>query len=173
MGRHHLRLGALLTAGAMLLVACGGSTSPTSSGSKTPETVKLGQATVAGKKKQVLTNDSGRTLYYLTGSTAANLECTGSCAQIWPPLLLKAGQPAAPKGITGLAVATTKDGRMVLFRGHPLFLFAQDTGAGMAKGDGIEKAAGQVWHVVTTSLKAATGGSTSPNSTGSGSGYNY
>ena len=120
----------------------------------TSYTVKLGEATVSGHKEKVLTDAQGRTLYILTGSTAAKLECTGACAKIWPPLLLAKGRPVVAKGLTGVSVAVTKDGRMVLFRGHPLFLYSRDTKAGEATGQSFKKAPGQVWEVATTALKA-------------------
>ena len=113
-------------------------------------TVKLGQAVVKGHKERVLTAADGHTLYYLTGSTAAKVECTAACAKIWPPLLLPKGKPVVPKGLKGVTVAKTADGRMVLFRGHPLFRFVKDARPGEALGQGLKK----VWFAATPSLRA-------------------
>lgn len=113
-------------------------------------TVKIGTAMVAGHSEKVLTDSQGHTLYYLVGSTAAKVGCTAACAKFWPPLVLAKGNPAVQTGISGVTVAKTADGRMVLFRGHPLFAFAGDKKAGQATGQGFKK----VWFVATTALKA-------------------
>jgi predicted lipoprotein with Yx(FWY)xxD motif len=130
------------------------------------DTVNLGTATVHGVSQTVLTNSAGMTLYYLKGSTPAKVGCTGACVKFWPPLLLKTGSPTGPAKIAKqLAVATTADGRQVLFRGHPLFTFAGDKKPGQATGEGLKG----VWFVA--SLKTGTLKDPGKKSTGGGGGW--
>jgi predicted lipoprotein with Yx(FWY)xxD motif len=76
--------------------------------------------------------------------------CTGSCAQIWKPLLVR-GTPKA-KGVHGkLAIQRRAGGaRQVTFNGKPLYTFALEK-AGMVTGNGLKDAFGSrhfTWHVV-------------------------
>jgi hypothetical protein len=80
------------------------------------------------------------------GSTST---CTGACAAAWPPVTASA-MPMAGGGVSQSMLGTTKraDGtEQLTYNGHPLYYFAADTGAGMAKGQGV-KAFGSDWYVV-------------------------
>jgi predicted lipoprotein with Yx(FWY)xxD motif len=113
--------------------------------------VRLAKVKVKGQVETVLVNGQGHTLYWLAGSTASKVVCTGKCAQIWPPLLA-VGKLVTPKGLSGFSEAHTALGLQVLFRGHPLFLFIKDTKPGEALGQGIKG----IWWVATPSLKPVT-----------------
>lgn len=177
----HLRLFSIMAVLGVLVTACG--SSAPASPPKTAPSVKTGEATVNGHQETVLVNSAGRTLYILTGSTTAHLECTGSCTSAWPPLLLKGKAPTTADGISGVAVAATADGPIAVFHGHPLFLYTGDQKPGEANGEGIQMGPGEVWDVATPSLSAQApttsakrggSGSSSSNTSGSGSsGYNY
>jgi predicted lipoprotein with Yx(FWY)xxD motif len=80
---------------------------PTTASTPTPTTassftVQTAQATVNGKTFTILTSAQGLTLYSFTPDTASKTVCTGSCAQIWPPLLVTGtGKPAASTALPG------------------------------------------------------------------------
>ena len=116
----------------------------------------------------VLVDTSGRTLYTLTNAGQA-VACTGSCAAVWPPLLVPAGStPKGAKGVTGLGLVP---GGQVTAAGMPLYRFSGDSKTGQANGDGIKNFGG-VWHVVNVAGTASNTGGSRPSSGGSGS-YGY
>ncbi len=158
MSRKQFGIGAM--AAVLVLVAGGCGSSPaasnTGSGSGTaktpPSPVRTGTATVAGKSEVVLTNGAGMTLYYFTKDTATSSACTGQCASIWPPVLVKTSHVSAPSGLSGtLAVVKDQNGEQVAYDGHLLYTYSADTAAGQASGQGLKN----LWWVATPSLKAA------------------
>lgn len=153
---------------ALVMAACGSDNKSTTSASQssttagaavttTPTTVAATTTTVPAVVKTagvdpygtVLTDSSGKALYTRDSDPAGSSSCTGSCAGIWPPLVLAAGQTsagAAPAGVTGaLTTAPRPDGNgtQVFLGGKALYTYAQDTGPGVVKGDGV----GGIWHV--------------------------
>jgi predicted lipoprotein with Yx(FWY)xxD motif len=106
---------------------------------------------------KVLADRHGNVLYTLTNN-GQGVSCTGSCADVWPSLLLTSGSTAkGAKGVTGLAlVAGTKE---VSENGLPLHTYSSDAKSGEASGEGISSFGG-VWHVVK-----ASGSSTSTTTT--------
>ena len=88
----------------------------------------------------VLVDGQGLTLYRLPTDTSTTTACTGSCAQIWPPLLTTSGTPASPPGVSGrFATLTRPDaGVQVTFDGMPLYTYVGDTQPGQANGQGID-----------------------------------
>lgn len=136
-------------------VACGG-TEGTAGTSPSPSAgvivVDVLGKTVNGQTENVLSNTSAMTLYYLTSDTPTSVACSGQCATFWPPLLLQSGDPTAGTSLPGtLTVATTTNGRQVLYEGHPLYAFSKDKTSNDVKGEGI-KAFGGTWHAATTQL---------------------
>ncbi len=103
-------------------------------------------------------NDAGKT--YLVGPTGGSLyvfskdatgvsNCSGSCAQNWPPLTVPQGiDPSAVSAAGGsLAVITRDDGtRQVTYNGHPVYYYAGDKLPGDTNGDGV----GGVWSLATS-----------------------
>jgi predicted lipoprotein with Yx(FWY)xxD motif len=155
---------------ALAVVACGGSTS-TSSSSTTPTSssttptkapgsptasssssvlMKTAVVTVNGKPTTILTNTQGRTLYYSKSDTATKVACTGDCAKIWPPLLFTGtGLPTSATALQGkLTVVTDANGKQVEYNGHPLYTYSLDTAPGQTHGEGVKG----VWFVVTPNL---------------------
>jgi predicted lipoprotein with Yx(FWY)xxD motif len=114
-----------------------------------PAQVKVEQTTSLGK---VIANANGKTLYLFRADSGPKSACYGQCAKYWPPLLTT-GKPVAESGIKGslLGTATRKDGTtQVTYKGHLLYTFAEDTKAGMAKGEG-SKAFGASWYALAPS----------------------
>jgi predicted lipoprotein with Yx(FWY)xxD motif len=153
---------------ALMVTACGSSTSSTSSGtSSTPAAASsstLKTATIGGAT--VLTNSKGFTLYSFAPDTPTTSKCNGSCITYWPPVK---GPATAGPGVTGkLATIKRSDGSVqATYNGHPLYTYVADTAPGQAKGNGLNLSGG-VWHEVAASGAAAPAATTSA---GSGGGY--
>ena len=113
-----------------------------------------------------LVDSDGLTLYYDNAESGGSIACTGSCAAIWPPLLLPSGVSAATAG-SGVDASKfgTSDrpdgGTQVTYAGMPLYLFTGDT-AGQATGQGFEG-----FFAVTASGARTAGASGSAGSGGS------
>src|SRR5262249_29058950 len=101
---------------------------------------------------KVLVDKQGRTLYLLTKDTATKSNCSGACAQAWPPLTVS-GSPTAGPGVTGtLTTIKRADGTtQVVIDGHPLYTFAADSKAGDTHGQEVA----DVWYAVTPQGSAA------------------
>jgi predicted lipoprotein with Yx(FWY)xxD motif len=161
----------------MSAAACSSSSSSKSAGSGAPSSGSAQASGSAGSGAAlktaningvtVVTNAKGFTLYSFAPDTATTSRCTGTCAQIWPPVN---GPAAAGQGVTGkLSTISRSDGsKQATYGGHPLYTYTADTAPGEAKGHGINVDGG-VWHEVTASGAAASAGS----SGGSGGGYGY
>ena len=189
---------AVLAIPALLLAACGSSTSPsTASGTKSAsamstksmptESSSMGSSamtssgTAALEKIKtsigpVLADAKGFTLYWYAKDTAMTSACTGSCATAWPPVT---GMPAAAMGFRLVGkFGTIKRANGVLqatYKGHPLYTYAGDSAPGQVKGNGL----GGVWHALrVTAISAVSPGmamsssspTPSPSTSSSGSG---
>ncbi|HET7034904.1 MAG TPA: hypothetical protein VFI42_04415 [Thermomicrobiaceae bacterium] len=101
----------------------------------------------------ILTDPAGKTLYIFKKDTPNTSNCYDTCAQNWPPLIIKSGQPVAPANLAGgLGTATRKDGSVqVTYQGQPLYYYIKDDEAGDIYGQGI----GNVWFVVNPAALAA------------------
>jgi predicted lipoprotein with Yx(FWY)xxD motif len=148
------RLGALAVAAVSFLTAVaavvfGVSVATASSGQAVPATAggtaMLRTTTIGGVS--VLTNSSGRTLYWFAPDTPSKSVCYGTCAAYWPPVI---GNPAAGPGVTLSKIATIArtDGTIqVTYAGHPLYTYIGDTAPGQANGNNINLNGG-FWHEV-------------------------
>jgi predicted lipoprotein with Yx(FWY)xxD motif len=99
---------------------------------------------------KVVANAKGHTLYMFRADHGKASSCYGQCAKFWPPLLTK-GKPVAGPGLKASLLGTTKrkDGKLqVTYKGHPLYLFLEDTKAGDTTGEG-SKAFGAGWYALT------------------------
>jgi predicted lipoprotein with Yx(FWY)xxD motif len=152
--------------------ASGGSSSsaasnPSSaSASNVVKSAKIGSATV-------LTNASGRTLYWFVPDTSTKSNCNGSCAKFWPPLK----GPVTGNGVSGkFSTITRSDGStQATWNGHPLYTYVGDTAPGQDKGNGLNLSGG-VWHAATltgTVAVAPAPAASSSSSSGGGGGYGY
>jgi predicted lipoprotein with Yx(FWY)xxD motif len=175
-----------LAAVALALSACGSSassssstpatTAPAAGGSSAPASSAGGSTvnmtTINGTA--VVTNSSGKTLYWFAPDTSTTSKCTGSCATFWPPV---PGPVTAGSGVTGtLSTITRPDGtKQATYDGHPLYTYVGDTAAGQAKGNGLNLSGGLWYEMTVSGAKPAVGtaSSTSSASTGGGGGYGY
>jgi predicted lipoprotein with Yx(FWY)xxD motif len=162
--RRILRL-AFLVAVSLALAACGSSSTTNSSNGSGGSASPTLRAQKVGSLGMVLVDTSGMTLYFLKGETAANIQCTGSCADQWPPLTIASGvQPTVGDGVTGqVGTVQRPDGTLqVTYDGKPLYTFVGDSGAGQASGQGVSN---------FFAATAAAGSRGSGSQSGSSSGY--
>jgi predicted lipoprotein with Yx(FWY)xxD motif len=144
----------LICVASWLLCGCGANAgaaaAPTATATPIPVVlVKVKTMTIARKHIQVLADLKGMTLYYFKPDTGTSVACTGSCSDLWPPLTLAAGAPAAATALPGRFGEVTSARRtQVTYNGHPLYTYAKDRDAGDAYGQGI----GRQWYVATPDL---------------------
>ena len=120
----------------------------------------------------VLATSSGRTLYLFTKDKHGKSACNGACAGYWPPLMKK-GALSAAGGVKSKLLGTTKrkNGKLqVTYKGHPLYLFKLDHGAGQIAGQGQNFFGGK-WFVLSAAGAAnktapPASGTTTTGSTG-------
>jgi predicted lipoprotein with Yx(FWY)xxD motif len=153
----------LAVGAALTLAACGSSSPSTASAAKPAPVVKTATATVSGKSETILVDAKGMTLYYYKPDSNGKVNCTGSCATIWPPLKLPSGVSKATggSGVTGTVstIASPSGGNQVTYDGWPLYTYSGDSAPGQTNGEGKFGR----WYVVTPGLATPSGGSNSSN----------
>jgi predicted lipoprotein with Yx(FWY)xxD motif len=166
--KYPLQLASILFV-ALLVAACGTSTTtgsgssgttPTTAPTSVPAVVKTAQVMVKGASQAILTNGEGLTLYYFTSDTATKAACTGTCVGIWPPLTFSgSGSPTSASTLPGtLTVVTDANGTQVEYNGHPLYQYSKDTAPGQTNGEGLFGK----WFVATTNLQQQSAPQSSP-----------
>jgi predicted lipoprotein with Yx(FWY)xxD motif len=95
----------------------------------------------------IATDINGWTLYTYANDTPGQSNCTGGCAQAWPPYIVSQG--AAPTadwaGQYSLGVIQRQDGNyQATYNDMPLYYYSQDKKPGDTRGDGV----GGAWSVV-------------------------
>lgn len=159
------------------LAACGGGGSSGSSAPAAPAVANPVPATnppAASSSQSVLNtatlngspgfvNGAGHAVYVFDADLGTSGSvCSAACATVWPPLPPPAGVAiTAPwgtitrsDGTTQLTYATTQGVR-------PLYLYAGDTSAGTANGDGLNQFGG-LWHVARPSQTSSGGAAAAP-----------
>lgn len=113
----------------------------------TPNATRVALSDHAEDDAGYLTDAEGRALYLFTNDEAGVSNCTGECAENWPPLTTQ-GPLIGLDGVAPGQLDTIEraDGsQQVTYIGHPLYYFAQDQAPGATKGQG----AGEVWYLVS------------------------
>jgi predicted lipoprotein with Yx(FWY)xxD motif len=134
--------------------ACGGSSS--GGGTQTVNTGSGGGSaapasavqTHSGPDGKFMTDDQGRTVYIFSKDTSTTSTCSGDCAKEWPPYVASGSQ--------------------VVFKGHPLYFFANDKSAGDANGQGLNDFGG-LWTTVAPTGHAVMAAPSASPSASSGS----
>jgi predicted lipoprotein with Yx(FWY)xxD motif len=148
--------GALAAAGAvsvvafvLLGVAVAGAGGPTGAGPTTGPSAGAVLKTAQADGTTVIANGKGFTLYWFAPDTPTKSNCSGTCAQYWPPVT---GRPAAGPGVTGtVGTITRSDGSIqATYDGHPLYTYIGDSAPGQANGNNLNLNGG-LWHEVTVS----------------------
>ena len=166
---------------AVIPAACGSSSStpaPGSSagGSSAGGSGAGGSSAALGTKNLpglgvVLVNGEGKTLYIYAPDHAKKVTCTGSCAQVWPPVTAS-GKPTLSGGVKASLIGTDPSpsgGQVVTYAGWPLYSYVADATPGTAHGQALNNSGG-LWYVITPSgqvIKKHAG----PASSSGGSGY--
>jgi predicted lipoprotein with Yx(FWY)xxD motif len=89
----------------------------------------------------VLADPKGMTLYTFDKDEPGKSNCTGECAEYWPPLMAS----AADKAVGGLTIIKRPNGTLQWADdGKPLYTFVNDKKSGDVTGDNKNN----VWHVV-------------------------
>jgi len=156
MDRRHTRKGTLMAAAvaapALLLAACGGSSSGTSgsagSGSSPSGDVRV--ATHTSGQVSYLTDTSGRSLYLFEGDHGPHSSCGTGCDTVWPPLTTT-GHPRPAHGTHAgmLGTAARSDGTtQVTYGGHPLYYYSGDSSPRQTNGEGLDDF-GAEWYLVS------------------------
>jgi predicted lipoprotein with Yx(FWY)xxD motif len=171
----------------LALAACGsssGSSSASQAAASSPASAGGAHASGAaaismttGSLGSYLTGASGRAIYLWDGDHGTRSDCSGACAQAWPPVTVT-GAPHAAHGVTASELGTTTraDGaKQVTYHGHPLYYFVADPAAGTTKGQGSDNFGAKWWLVAPSGApltKAAPAAGSSSSSAGAhGSGY--
>lgn len=85
---------------------------------------------------------------------ARHVTCTGDCTTSWPPLLVRGGETvAAGPGVRAGLLGTAPNpggGRVVTYRGWPLYTYLGDASSGQAAGQGADDDGGY-WYVMRPS----------------------
>jgi predicted lipoprotein with Yx(FWY)xxD motif len=132
-------LGTVAVAACLLVAGVGASVARTA---RAPAAVAAKAPTVALRQthlgKILVSGANGHTLYLFTQDGKNKSNCTGQCAQVWPPLLVT-GKPRAGQGVSAAKLGDIKRGKghQVTYAGHPLYLFASDTAPGQTSGEGV------------------------------------
>lgn len=92
------------------------------------------------------------TVYLFEGDHGSTSACTGTCAQVWPPVTTTGAPTASGAAVTAdLGTITRSDGtKQVTYRGHPLYYYARDKDNGDAYGQGVH-GFGADWYVLKPS----------------------
>jgi predicted lipoprotein with Yx(FWY)xxD motif len=153
-------------------VAAAAAVTHRSSGSSAASNATAGRVTLHQTKVgKVLATGSGRTLYLFLADKHGRSACYGKCATDWPPLMKK-GKVSGVAGVKAALLGTVKrkNGQLqVTYKGHPLYLFVEDHGAGQITGQGLNFFGGK-WFAVSASGSAnkksvQSSGSTTSNTT--------
>ena len=95
----------------------------------------------------ILTDADGMTLYLFANDDGTTSNCTGGCAEAWPPLEVDGPDALFESVLTDVALGTTEHpevGTMATAAGHPLYYFQNDEERGDANGQGLN----DVWFVL-------------------------
>lgn len=93
---------------------------------------------------KVITDSTGRTLYFFSPDTKGQSVCNGGCAVAWPPFYQPDLFPGTGLDTSEFHTITRADGSLqTTFKGWPLYYFKFDANAGDVAGDGSEG----VWFV--------------------------
>jgi outer membrane protein assembly factor BamB len=124
---------------------------PAPSPAKGAATITTGTVTGLGP---VLVNAQGHALYAFVPDKARTVTCVSSCAEVWPPTFVPAGQTPVAAGLAKQSLLGSDPdpagGRVVTYAGWPLYTFVSDTAPGTATGQGLNINGG-LWYVLSPS----------------------
>jgi len=142
-----IRMMGALVGAALVAAACGGAEDIADVGADVGPGPAALVATAMGETGTFLADADGRTLYLFTADSPGTSACTGTCLDVWPPLLTD-GEPLAGGSVdpTLLGTLTRSDGTVqVTYAGWPLYRYVLDQTAGDVTGQGADG----MWFVVS------------------------
>jgi predicted lipoprotein with Yx(FWY)xxD motif len=119
----------------------------------TKKTVKIGTRNMPGLGT-ILVSSTGKTLYMFVPDKDRKVTCvSAACVLAWPPLFLPTGGKVKATGAAKQSLFSSdkdpKGGRVVTYKGWPLYLFKGDTKNGVANGQDIDLTGGY-WYVISS-----------------------
>jgi predicted lipoprotein with Yx(FWY)xxD motif len=105
---------------------------------------------------RVVADGKGEALYLFGSERDSRSRCYGECAEVWPPVLARAGGPVAAAGADQGLLGTTRrrNGRLqVTYAGNPLYYYVGDSPGQILCHDVVEF--GGTWLVVRPSGRPA------------------
>jgi predicted lipoprotein with Yx(FWY)xxD motif len=137
--RHALHEGSTLILGILLLFTTALQTSAATLAAPSHALVKV---VSIGKFGPLLVTTKGFALYTWTREKPGQIKCTGSCAKVWPPLLVPVGThvPATVAGTAGRFGIIVRPGkaRQLSYNGRALYTFMGDVKPGQVLCDGVQ-----------------------------------
>ena len=117
---------------------------PALAGSSDQSLVKVAHVGTLGN---ILVTARGFALYRWSKEKPGQIKCTGTCAIVWPPLLLHGGA-AAPKSVSGVpgtfgVIVRPDKTRQLTYNGHALYTYTSDVRPGVAYCQGVDG-----WYVI-------------------------
>jgi predicted lipoprotein with Yx(FWY)xxD motif len=138
-------------AAVIALVAAGSAKSGVAGASHTTRTFTVKTARVKGLGT-ILVNNKGFTLYMFKPDKQKRVTCKGSCAVIWPPLKIQAGQKPTAGGLARKRLLGTDPnpggGHVVTYNHWPLYTYITDRKPGQATGQALNNSGG-LWYVLS------------------------
>lgn len=107
------------------------------------KTVKLANDAKFGA---ILTDSTGRTLYFFSNDAQSTSTCTGGCTDLWPTFLVDSAALTIDASLNraDFTTVTRPDGsKQTAYKGWPLYYYKGDTQAGQTNGDNVAK----IWFV--------------------------
>jgi predicted lipoprotein with Yx(FWY)xxD motif len=148
--------------------ASGSTTTPTTAAPADPPAAgdSVSVASADSPLGQILVGTDGMTLYGFKNDADGQSNCSGTCAEAWPPLTVDANWEVGPGLDNGVFnTVEREDGSQQLVAGQwPLYYYSGDTAPGDMTGQG----SGGVWFVVN--VDATLNESPAPPGGGSGGG---
>jgi predicted lipoprotein with Yx(FWY)xxD motif len=101
---------------------------------------------------EILVAPNGFTLYEFARDSARTDNCQKirGCIAFWPPLVSSSGAPTAGPGVDTHLLGTIRlanGTRQVTYAGHPLYMYAGDSGPGQTGYVGVN-ASGGFWYAI-------------------------
>ncbi|TWV98784.1 hypothetical protein [Chitinophaga pinensis] len=107
------------------------------------KTVKVASNTTFGA---IMTDSTGKTLYFFSNDAQGTPTCKDGCAAVWPTFYVEESALTIDSSLNkaDFTTVTRPDGtKQTAYKGWPLYYYAQDAAAGEVKGDNV----GNIWFV--------------------------
>ena len=104
---------------------------------------------------RILADGRGRALYLFTSDRGQGSRCSGDCATVWPPYIVKSAPTAISGAKPGLVGITRRsDGKLqATYAGHPVYHYQGDRSPGEVNCQAAVEFGGY-WYVLRSNGKA-------------------